>query len=549
MTTYFVSPTGSDGAAGTATGTAWQTLAKVNGFSFTNGDTIQFQAGGTFRGTTDPLIQVSASSLTFTSYDTGANPVLSGGTVVTGFSVFSGNTYSASLATLVGVPPIVTYNNGTTTTVLTAGSAAGTLTANQYFFSAATLYVNLGGTNPSAGTIEVAAHLIMDCFNRPGVTLRNLTFSHSANTSVIIGDAATAGHLVDSCTFQYSTQLSGGRAGVCLIRSTGPGGSRVTNCTFNYLSNDGIYIQNAPSVEVDHCTMINMGTLVGDQQTDGIQVENSTAPNQNSNGFSIHDNSIMMGSVTPKGCIVIGADQTLGTNSATGTVERNILSGGIFGVAPGATGVVVRNNVISGQSATNSYGIFIQQLSTNLYTGIVLAYNLIYGSDLGIGLQLGTNKVQVTIAQNTIVDCPRSHIQIMCPVYGTIENNILWSTIGNPLVYNVYVDSVAGGQTLLMDYNAFPTANANLFHFGTPGATYATLAAWTGATTFDSHSISSTDPKFVTGNSNYLLSPASPAINAGTVIGGINQIIYGSAPDLGYAEKNRGGLINMGVGA
>ena len=41
MTTYYVHPTGSDGAGGTTAGTAWQTIAKVNSSTAAN-DTILF---------------------------------------------------------------------------------------------------------------------------------------------------------------------------------------------------------------------------------------------------------------------------------------------------------------------------------------------------------------------------------------------------------------------------------------------------------------------------------------------------------------------------
>ncbi len=50
MTTFYVDNAGSNAAAGTSTGTAWQTVAKVNGFTtFASGDSILFKRGGTWR--------------------------------------------------------------------------------------------------------------------------------------------------------------------------------------------------------------------------------------------------------------------------------------------------------------------------------------------------------------------------------------------------------------------------------------------------------------------------------------------------------------------
>ncbi len=48
-TNYYVSNTGNDGAAGTSTGAAWQTIAKVNASSFSPGDSILFKCGELLR--------------------------------------------------------------------------------------------------------------------------------------------------------------------------------------------------------------------------------------------------------------------------------------------------------------------------------------------------------------------------------------------------------------------------------------------------------------------------------------------------------------------
>src|SRR5436190_14923142 len=50
ITNYYFSNTGSDGAAGTSTGTAWQTMAKFNSMfsGFSPGDNVYFERGGTW---------------------------------------------------------------------------------------------------------------------------------------------------------------------------------------------------------------------------------------------------------------------------------------------------------------------------------------------------------------------------------------------------------------------------------------------------------------------------------------------------------------------
>ncbi|MEV4754707.1 hypothetical protein AB0J86_06285 [Micromonospora sp. NPDC049559] len=50
-TTYYVDPAGNDANTGTSATAAWKSLAKVNGFAFNPGDTVQFKRGGAWTGT------------------------------------------------------------------------------------------------------------------------------------------------------------------------------------------------------------------------------------------------------------------------------------------------------------------------------------------------------------------------------------------------------------------------------------------------------------------------------------------------------------------
>lgn len=78
-TNYYVSNTGSDAANGTSTGTAWQTIAKVNSAmaSFQAGDFILFEKGGSFTGTiTIGKAGASGNNITISSYGTGAKPII-----------------------------------------------------------------------------------------------------------------------------------------------------------------------------------------------------------------------------------------------------------------------------------------------------------------------------------------------------------------------------------------------------------------------------------------------------------------------------------------
>lgn len=99
-TVYYVSPTGNDANNGTSQSTPWQTITRVNSstFAMLPGDQVLFQRGGVYRG---QLIAgspgTSSQYLTIGSYGTGALPVISGSTLVTGWTVHSGNVWKATM--------------------------------------------------------------------------------------------------------------------------------------------------------------------------------------------------------------------------------------------------------------------------------------------------------------------------------------------------------------------------------------------------------------------------------------------------------------------
>ncbi len=79
-TAYYVDSTGGDdGDAGTSEGTAWETIAKVNGETFSPGDEILFKSGETWTETlTIPSSGSSGNVIKFGAYDTGSKPIIDG---------------------------------------------------------------------------------------------------------------------------------------------------------------------------------------------------------------------------------------------------------------------------------------------------------------------------------------------------------------------------------------------------------------------------------------------------------------------------------------
>lgn len=92
QTNYYVSNSGSNANNGLTISTPWQTIGKINGFSFANNDTVNLKCGDSWN---DSLL-ITSSNLYFRSYNTGAKPIITGFQTQTGFSNVSGNIWSAT---------------------------------------------------------------------------------------------------------------------------------------------------------------------------------------------------------------------------------------------------------------------------------------------------------------------------------------------------------------------------------------------------------------------------------------------------------------------
>ena len=97
--TFYVAAAGNDSNSGTDIGHPWQTIAKVNGTTFSPGDSILFNRGDAWYGTSlvVPSSGSSGSPITFGAYGTGANPILKASTQL------SASGFSLAPATIVAI--------------------------------------------------------------------------------------------------------------------------------------------------------------------------------------------------------------------------------------------------------------------------------------------------------------------------------------------------------------------------------------------------------------------------------------------------------------
>ncbi len=100
-TTYYVSfSTGSDTNSGTSAATPWQTIAHVNGQTFSPGDSVLFKRGDVWNESLAPTASGSSGNpIAFDAYGTGAAPNLTGYYAVpaTAWVVVTGNVWKAKV--------------------------------------------------------------------------------------------------------------------------------------------------------------------------------------------------------------------------------------------------------------------------------------------------------------------------------------------------------------------------------------------------------------------------------------------------------------------
>ena len=88
-TNYYVSNAGSDLNVGTSASFPWRTLSKVNAATFANGDAVYFKRGDSWYGS----LIVNKNNVTFSAYSTGAKPIISGFTTLSGWINTGTNKY------------------------------------------------------------------------------------------------------------------------------------------------------------------------------------------------------------------------------------------------------------------------------------------------------------------------------------------------------------------------------------------------------------------------------------------------------------------------
>jgi len=529
--TYYVS---SSDPARTDTGPGsqsqpWATVAKVNASVFVPGDTVYFKCGDQWREKLSvPSSGSSAGRITFTSYGTGAKPVLSGAEVVTGWTLSStgtANTYYAPLATST---VMVTSDD----TFLAKGSGVDTLAANQYRWSAGVLYINIGA-DPASHLIEAAqrGNAAYIPAGKNYITIRGLSLQKTNLANVLVDNCTYP--TVQDCDLFFSNDSSV-QAGGGINADRGHYALYKGN-HINYSLGDGIMSWRAHDVEISDNYIENVldgGVYAG---ADGIQIGAKTTESNACYNFKILNNTVIRPAAsTNKGCIIA----EMGNN---GIIAGNFCSKGLFGIGASGNNMIIENNYVTGFGVAGGIRVS-EDMPTD---GMKIRYNIVSESSGFAGITLTNDESGHSQPRsnfeiyNNVVYHTYYGISIGQPFSGVIKNNIIWGRHSAPR-FRLLVSSVIAGGSVTIDNNIYQDIGTeSLLNFA--GVAYYDLASWQAASGQDAHSTTA-NPLWVSPTTgDFHLQTGSPAIDAGASVGLTEDfegtpVPQGGAPDIGALE-------------
>ncbi len=542
---YYVSsslPEASDTNPGTGS-QPWKTIARVNAAALAAGDTVHFRCGDLWREKLVPPKSGTATRpITFTSYGTGAKPVISGAEIVTA-------PWTADPAGTPGtyrVPMPVQVKMVTRDGAYVKWNKTFTsLAANQYGWDNGTLYLNLGGADPSSSLIEAGRrdHGISGAIDRDHVTIRGLRVEKS-NNSLIRLDRSEFWR-IEECEIHYGNSDSSTAGG-------GISGDRMHDVVIranhiNYSLGDGVIAWRSARVTIDGNRIENIYDEGGASGSDCIQVgAKSSTPNA-CDGFRITNNVVSRHATdTQKGCII----QEMGDN---GILAGNTCIKGMFGLSSSGNNNIVEHNYVTGYGVGG--GIRISQ-DTDMY-GMKIRYNVITQSPGFAGITLINDKRGASPKKrsnfeihNNVVYNTYYGIGSDQPFSGTIRNNIVWSPSANPRM-RISTGTPIEGEGVTVSHNILKDATTE------------TMAAIAGQRFYDMPSLqaagwgagsSISDPMFQNvAAADFHLKAGSPAIDTGHDMGLIRDydgtpVPAGPRPDIGAFEYSAAGTSRLIIG-
>lgn len=458
--TYYVSNNGSDNNTGRTTSSAWRTISKINGQSFSPGDNILFERGDTWREQlTIPSSGSADNHITFGAYGTGADPIISGSDVRSGFSRYSGNIWRCSSRT---TSRMVFFQNGTDYHWGDRKTSTGSLSNEyDYYQGGGYLYV-YAGSDPDSRYTNVLSGVRDNCIlgnGRDYITIDNLELQCTGK----IDTDGTGGIRLDNNCDYWTVQD-------CHIHHHGIIGptsqTQIGNCIFTF-GGDNITIRRNDMHDAGRhivCSYPRSGITASN-----VRIYSNKVYNCAHNSLDIHD------------------------------------GGGTY------NGVYIYWNDVY-QEDGFPYGdnlIYLSQGANNVH----IYYNLIHDAS-GNGIQCSYDgDGPIHVYGNTFYNNNYHVISYVTNSHPwVLRNNIFYSARTTPI-------RCTSSANWSSDYNCFyQTKNSNVARIG--GTTHRSWSTYKSATGWDNHSTWAINPDLTNpGGDDFTLSSDSPCIDAGVDLG------------------------------
>ena len=515
MAIYYVDKTtGSDSDTGLTEALAWETINKVNISSFSPNDQILFKKGETWREQLAPPDSGSdGSPITFGSYGSGADPIINGADIISGWTDYApgaGSTWQATLTT-------ECYQVFMDEVKLVKGSGTDALNDHEWYWASNVLYVRDDTGDPDGSVVIEAS-----------TETYNILFT---NINWII---------IDGIMCRYSNNDG--------IRPNGTSSNNIIrNCIVEYADNIGIR-NDDPAAHDDGLVEFNTVRYCG---------EGGISLNQIADGWTIQNNTVHNNGIEATESSTFGIKLWCGvTNTITNNIiQYNTVYNNGTGAAYNGVGIwidecvngsgnenIVRyNNVYDNQY----HGIFIEKSTYQ-----IVYYNLVHGNSTlsassgGIAVIAGnsTDCSNNLIYNNVVYGDSRRGLYTKLNTTGELHNNIYKNNIftGNT-EHDIYVGpgavNDAYGSGNVYTYNCIgPESSDFIFWQGN----YSTYDAWEAAYGSGTNSVEA-DPLFIDAASDlFALSGNSPCLNQGTDVSlstdFVGNSVHATTPDMGALE-------------